>query len=325
MDCNSTSVFVTCATILALTALNVTGIKRGAGIAVVLTGVKALALVLIVALALSLAKGHAGNFAALPSPQPLLGALAPVMAAIMWTYDGWSDAAAVAGEVSQPQRRIPRILVLGTLGTTALYVAVNAVYVWLVPLDEMRATSTVAPLVMERLVGSAGGTVVTVLIVISTFGATHASIIVGSRVVFAQARARLFFAFPGRVHPRFHTPDVALWLQAGLACVVTIYLETFDALMGGFVFTMWIFYGLAAAVIIVLRVRRPEAERPCRCWGYPWTPVIFMLVAAGMTGLSIAESPRATLPWLGVLLVGVPVYSIWKRAVGASGADPPTV
>ena len=117
--------------------------------------------------------------------------------------------------------------------------------------------------------------------------------------------------------------SVALWLQAGLACAATIYLETFEALMGGFVFTMWIFYGLAAVVIIILRVRLPGAERPYRCWGYPWMPIIFTLVAAGMTVLSIAESPRATLPWLGVLLVGAPVYSIWKRAARASDAEPP--
>jgi amino acid transporter len=269
--------------------------------------------VVLVMVALALMKGSAANFAATPSPQPFVLALAPVLAAILWTYDGWSDAAAVAEEIKEPQKRIPRIFLVGTIGTTILYLAVNAVYIWLIPLPEMRATPTVAPAVMERLIGQTGGTAVTVMILVSTFGAAHASIIVGSRVVFAQARDRLLFAFPGRVHPKYQTPAVALWVQAFLACLAALTLQHFEALMGGFVFTMWIFYGLSAAVVIVLRLRRPQAPRPYKCWGYPIVPATFTAAAAGMTVLSIRESPKDTLPWLAVLLAGVPVYSLWRR------------
>jgi APA family basic amino acid/polyamine antiporter len=304
---------VTCGLIVLLTWLNVTGMRRGAGVAVALTGLKALALALIVVVALVLMKGSGANFASTPSPQPFVFALAPVLAAILWTYDGWSDTVAVAEEITEPQRRIPRIFLLGTLGTMALYLAVNATYIWLVPLSEMRETATVAPLVMQRLVGPAGSTLVTIMILVSTLGATHASLIVGSRVIFAQARDRLFFAFPGHVHPVYRTPAVALWVQAALACLAAIVLKHFEALMGGFIFTMWIFYGLSAAAIIVLRVRRPELARPYKCWGYPVVPVIFTLAAAGMTLMSIRESPKDTLPWLGVLLAGIPAYSLWRR------------
>ncbi len=311
---------VTCVVIVILSGVNITGMKRGAGMAVVLTGLKVAALALIVLVAILLMKGSAANFAATPAPKPFVFALAPVLAAILWTYDGWSDTAAVAEEIAAPQRRIPRIFVLGTVGTMALYVAVNAVYIWLVPLAEMRETATVAPLAMERLVGQLGGTVVTVLILVSTLGATHASLIVGSRVIFAQARDRLFFAFPGKVHPTYQTPAVALCVQAVLACAAAIGLQHFERLMGGFVFTMWIFYGLSAAAIIVLRLRRPHVERPYRCWGYPVVPVIFTLAAAGMTVLSIHESPWDTLPWLGVLLAGVPAYSLWRHFTGPNAA-----
>jgi len=303
----------TCTLIILLTAVNVIGIKPGAGIAVVLTGLKVCALVLIVAVAVAMLKGSADNFAPVPAPQSLLWALAPVVAAILWTYDGWSDAAAVAEEIAEPQKRIPRIFLLAVLGTSVLYVAVNAVYIWLVPLEEMRETATVAPAVMQRLIGPAGGTVVTVLVLVSTLGATHASIIVGSRVIFAQARDRLFFGFPARVHPGFHTPAVALCIQAGLACVAAAVLEQFEALMGGFVFTMWIFYGVAAAAVVVLRWKRPDARRPYRCWGYPVVPATFTAAAVGMTILAIAESPPDTIPWLAVLLAGIPAYALWRR------------
>ncbi|MBN1510391.1 MAG: amino acid permease, partial [Phycisphaerae bacterium] len=267
---------VTCVTILLLTGLNVTGMKRGAGVAVLLTGFKTLALAAIVGAAVILMKGDAAHFAALPVSRPFLAALAPAMIAIFWAYDGWSDVSAVAEEVREPQRLIPRIFLIGTVGITALYVAVNAVYFWLVPLEEMRTTNTVAPLVMSRLLGPAAGTVVTVMIMVSVLGCTHASAIVGSRVMFAQARDRLLFSFLGRVHSRFQTPSSALWAQAVLACVASIGLRHFERLIGGFVFTLWIFYGLAAVSIFTLRVRRPDLPRPFRCWGYPVVPAVFI-------------------------------------------------
>lgn len=304
---------ITCAVIILLTAINVRGMRLGSGIATTLTTLKVLALLAIVALAVGLTGGVSANFTPTPAPQPFGLALAPVLAAILWTYDGWSDAAAVAEEIREPQRRIPRIFLLGTLGTIMLYVAVNAVYIWLVPLDEMRGKDTVAPLVIQRLIGDTAGTVVTTVILVSTLGAAHASMIVGSRVVFAQARDRLLFGFPGRVHRKYHTPAVALWVQAGLACAATLGLKHFDRLIGGFVFTMWIFYGLAGLALIVLRLRCPQAPRPYRCWGYPHVPVLFIAAAAGMTVLSIHESPKENLPWLLVLVLGHDAYSLWRR------------
>jgi len=307
---------ITCGLILILTAINVRGMRPGAGLAVILTGCKTLALVLIVAAALLLRKGDAAHFvpgAGGANLGTIVAAVAPVLAAILWTYDGWSDTVGVAEEIREPDKRILRVLLLSTVGTGLLYVAVNAVYIWMIPLETMRGTPTVAPLVMERLVGPAAGTAVTLLVLLSTAGAAHGSIIVGARVTFAQARDRLMLAFPGRVHPKFQSPAAALWTQALLACLAAIVLARFEKLMGGFVFTMWIFYGMSAAAIFVLRIRRPDQARPYRCWGYPLVPALFVLSSAGMTGLLIRESPRNTLPWLGVLLAGAPVYLLWRR------------
>lgn len=304
---------VTCALILLLAGLNTTGLKRGAALAVVLTGFKAAALAAIVAVALAVGEGSAANFAAVESPKPLLAALVPVFTAILWTYDGWSDSAAVAEEIREPQKRLPRVFLLGTLVVTGLYLAINAVYLWLIPLPELRASETVAPLVMKRLLGEAGATAVTVMIMVSVLGAVHASMICGARVTFAQARDRLFFAFPAAVHPKFGTPWVALWLQAVLACVAVLGFGTFERITDGFIFTSWIFYGLAGAALFVLRASRPDAERPYRCWGHPVVPGLFVLAAGAMTVISIVDAPVKSGLWLLVLVAGLPAYELWKR------------
>jgi APA family basic amino acid/polyamine antiporter len=244
---------------------------------------------------------------------PLWKAFAPVMYGVLFTYDGWADVSGVAGEVENPSRTLPRILLFGTLATIVIYVAVNAVYCSLVPLTEMRDLKTVVPLVMERLIGSTGGKVVAAMIVLSTLGATHAAILTGARVTWAQARDGLLFRFLGRVHPTFHTPDVSLWIQALTGCAAVLYIRAFKDLSEAYGFLMWIFYAGVAASVLVLRRTRPDLERPYKCWGYPAVPIVFIIVSLGMTALYIAQSPKATLPWLGVLLLGLPAYTIWTR------------
>lgn len=305
---------VTTAVLVVLTAVNVRGVELGAGIAMVLTALKVLALGAIVAAALATSSSHAAHFAASPAPVPFIKAIAPVMYAIMWTYDGWSDVGAIAGEVRNPQKNLPRIYLIGTAAVMLLYVAVNAVYMGLIPLGEMRQINDVAPEVARLLLGGAGaGAVVAIVVLVSTIGSTHGSIMTGARVSFAQAQDHLLFEFLAQVHPRFATPAVALWTQMGLSITALWLLNGFDQMVSGFGFTMWIFYGLAAAVIFIMRVRRPLAERPFRCWGYPVVPGLFVVVAAAMTGLSVYGDPKNSLIWIGVLAAGIPAYFIWQR------------
>lgn len=304
---------ITCVILILLTYVNTLGMRTGGGVAVALTALKIGALAGIVLLAVALSAGDTANFRAAPLDKPLLLALAPVMAAVLWTYDGWSDVGAIAGEVRDPQRRLPLIYFGGTALMTLIYVVVNAVYVWLVPLDQMRPADTVAPLVMKRLLGSLGEIVVTVMILVSTLGSTHGSIITGARVTFAQAADGLLFRWLAAIHPAYATPHLSLWCQLALSCLAVIWLKKFDELAGGFIFTMWIFYGLAGAAVFVLRRRRPDLHRPYRCWGYPVVPVLFILAAAGMTVLSIIDKPLTCLLWLAVLLAGAPTYFLWTR------------
>ncbi len=314
---------VTCVVLIVLTIINTFHVELGGGFAIVLTSMKIAALVGIVVLAVFSGAGDSANFVASPVNKPLSASLIAVMSAILWTYDGWSDVGAIAGEVRNPQRELPRIFFMGTALVTLLYVLVNAVYFALVPLSGMREIETVAPLVAQRLLGAAGGIIVALVVLISTLGSTHGSILTGARYTFAQARDGLLFRPLGHIQPRFGTPDVSLWVQLVLSCLAVLCLRNFDRLINGFTFTMWIFYGLAGVTVIVLRWQRPQAERPYRCWGYPVVPLIFILAAAGMTTLSILNSfadrtaalrgiPDSLL-WLAVLLTGVPIYFVWEH------------
>lgn len=304
---------IACVVAVVLTGVNVVSVKGSSIMAMVLTSLKVLALAAIVGLGVVLMKGSVANFAGAPAPKPVWMGLAPAIFAILWTYDGWSDVASISGEVEEPARRLPRILLVGLAATMGIYLAVNVVYFSLVPVGEMANVKTIAPLVMERLLGTSGAKVVTAMVVISTLGATHAAILTGARVTFAQARDGLLFRFLGHVHPKFETPHVSLWAQAGLAIVVILWLREFQDMAEGFVFTLWIFHGLVATSVLVLRARRPELERPYKCWGYPWIPIVFIIVCVSMTVAYIAHAPRAALTWLGVLLIGPLAYTVWKR------------
>ncbi|MBV8880253.1 MAG: amino acid permease, partial [Planctomycetaceae bacterium] len=314
---------VASALILILTAVNAITVRGSSATAIAFTALKLASLGAIVGLSLVLTKGSAANFASGPAPVPLWKALAPVMYGVLWTYDGWAEVSAVTGEVEAPGRTLPRILFLGTAAVAVLYVAVNAVYCSLIPLAEMRELKTVAPLVMERLIGKGASVAVTLMIVVSTLGATHAAVLTGARVTWAQARDGLLFGFLGRVHPRFQTPDVSLWIQALLCCVALIWLRHYKDVSEGYGFLMWIFYGAAAGAVLVLRRKRPDLERPYRCWGYPAVPIVFMVVSLLMTVLFIAQSPKTTLPWLAVLLAGFGAHAIWIRST-AGGRMPPS-
>lgn len=319
---------LTTAILVTLTIVNVRGVGLAVAVARVLTSAKVLALVGIVALAFLLPGGSPAHLVAGPAPVHWSLALGPAMLGILWTYDGWADVGAVAGEVRDPQRNLPRVFLGGTLAVTGLYLAVNAAYHWVLPLPELRGLDTVAPALMQRLVGPAGGRLVALLVVVSAIGASHSGVLTGARVTFAQARDGLLFRALGGIHGRFQTPAASLWAQLLLAMLALWHPlllgrpegSPFQRLADGFTFTMWIFYGLAALSLFVLRVRAPDQPRPFRCWGYPIVPGLFLLASMAMTLLVVRgdlldpeSRGMATLPWLGVLLAGWPVWWLWER------------
>jgi len=310
---------LTCAALFVLTLINVLGVRGSARFAIVVTGLKytAIAAVIVLGVVAALrqvaAGDTAGHFQAVAAPKTLFLAIVPVMAAIMWTYDGWADVGAIAGEVKNPEKTLPRVYIIGTFAVIGLYMLANAVYLWHIPLPEMAATKTVAPLLLEKLAGPIGAAAVTVIIIVSTLGSSHASVMTGARVTFAQARDGLLFRFLAKIHPRYETPAVALWVQLALSCTAVMVLQDFSKLADSFVFTMWIFYGMGALSLFILRSKNREHVRPFRVPGYPFVPAVFVVASVAMTVLSIQRDPETTLMWLGVLAAGVPVYFVWTK------------
>ncbi len=321
---------LTCGALCFLTLINVLGVRGSARFAIVLTTIKYVAIAAIIVLGIAaairelLSPGAAsstGGFVTVPSTTSLFAAIVPVMAAIMWTYDGWSDVGAIAGEVKNPERTLPRVYIIGTISVIMLYLLINAVYLWHIPLPRMSQTDTVAPMLLNQLVGPIGGSAVAVLIILSTLGSSHASVMTGARVTFAQARDGLLFRFLGQIHPRFETPAVALYIQLALSCTAVLLLQDFASLAGTFVFTMWIFYGLGALALFRLRSqdRSIASDRLLfRVPGYPVVPAIFIAASVVMTVLSIRDDPRTTGIWLAVLASGVPVYFLWRKLYPAA-------
>ena len=337
------NVLLVCLALTVLTYINYLGMRLGSGVNLILTIIKIGCLGGIVACAVLHSFGFltapavAPVVAAIPVPIPdgqivsgaqaaSMLALAPLFSAILWTYDGWSDIGSIAGEVKEPQRNLPRIYLLGTVALIVIYVAVNLAYLSVLSLQEMRDSKAVASDVMLRLVGPVGATLVTIFVLISTLGATHASVLTGARVTFAQAQDGLLFRFLGRIHPTRQTPDIALWSQLILSCACAVFFKQFNNLAGGFVFTMWIFYGLGGIAMMRLRSTRPDLPRIYKCWGYPVVPLLFIASAAAMTILQVVDSfnsqtqPGNMPPWLqtcifiGVLVLGWPAYDLWRHA-----------
>ncbi len=314
--------WLTSGVLVLLTVVNIVGVRVGTSVAGVLTIAKVAALVAITVLAFTIGQRHELAFASSSPEGNKLWYLAVVaaMSGILWTYDGWSDVGSMAGEVRNPKRLLPISYIAGTVAVTGVYLAINAAYFWVMSLGEMRdpLNPSVAPVVAGRLIGEHAGTIVAIIIVVSTLGSTHGSIMTGARISYAQSRDGLLFRFLGRVHPTFQTPAVSLWVQLVLSLAALWGLKNFKEMADGFVFTMWIFYGLAAVSIFTLRRRRPDAERPYRCWGYPVVPAIFVLASILMTVLSVQgdlTNPKTkymSLIWLAVLFAGVPVYWIWS-------------
>lgn len=310
---------VPCVVLVVLTAINLVGVRLGTGVSIVLTAFKIAALLAIVGCAVVLGRGPGGGTLPPVPSKGILAAVTPVLYLVLWAYDGWSDVAAVAGEVREPQKNLPRILIVGTVATIVLYLAVNAAYMAVVPLEEMARTEAVAPLVMSRLVGPWGAKAMSIIILVSTIGSSHGAVLTGARITYAQARDGLFFRPLAHVHSRFQTPDVSLVVQMVLSCAAVLLFRDFNRLAEGFTFTMWIFYAMAAAAVIVLRKRRPDLDRPYRCWGVPGIPLVFIAAATAMTILSVVGMPEKTLPWLAVFVAGLPAYWIWKRLTVTRG------
>jgi len=232
--------------------------------------------------------------------------------AVLWCYDGWVDVTLVGGEVKQPERNLPRALLLSMLIITALYTALNLAYIAVLSVAGMAGRPLVAADFATRVLGPLGASFVAFLVMVSCLGATNGFVLTGPRVYYAMAHTHLFFDTLARVHPRFHTPHYALLVQAVWSCLLVLS-GTYEQLFTYVVFAGWVFYALAAVAVIVLRRRHPELPRPYLCWGYPVVPIVFVVFAVGLITNTFISDPRDSLIGTVLVLSGVPAYWLFRR------------
>jgi amino acid transporter len=294
--------------VLALTTINVVGIRWGTLTQNVLSSLKIGALGAIVLIGMAAGGAHSAWLAA-PAQPVSWSAWGVAFVFVLWTYGGWTEAAYVAEEVRDPERHVPRAIIGGVLLTTVLYLAVNATYLRYIPAAEMPGTPLVAATMMERALGPIGAQVITWMVACSAFGALNGYILTGGRILYAVGQDHRLFAALGVVDPRFRTPARALWLVAAIS-ILLVFTKTFDQIMTYSTVAISVFFLLTAFAVIRLRRTHPELPRPYRVWGYPITPLVYGLVVFGFILNVLVKEPVEALFGLGLVALGLPLYRI---------------
>ena len=304
---------VSIAAIAALTLVHVRGLGPGRLDQNTLAGVKVTAIVLLVALGLAIGHGDAAHLAAGGPVMPVSWFLALVP--VMFSYSGWNAAVYVAEEVRDPSRNVPLALALGTVTVVIIYVALNALYVFALPVDQLaslqdgRLIDTVA----ERLFGFATGNLIALFTIVSIAASISAMVLAGPRVYFAMARDGMFVRAAGRVHPRFRTPATAIVAQ-GVWSSVLVLSGTLAQLVTYTGFAVVLFAGVAVSALFVLRRRDSGAPRRFSALGYPWAPAIFVVASVAMVANSFWRDPASSLAGVALIAAGLPVYFVIRRA-----------
>jgi basic amino acid/polyamine antiporter, APA family len=308
---------VAIATILVLSAINYVGVRYGTAVQTAFTIVKVGAVILIALAGLAAIGGTpaADSSTSISGAQqaaivPSLRAFVSAVVAGLFAFGGWHMVTYTGDETVDARRTIPRALLIGTLVVTASYIAVNAAYLVVLSPQAVAASNRVAADFADRVLGSGGAAAMSALVVLSTLGAMTGIILTGPRVYLAAAQDGLLVRWIGDVHPRFGTPHHAIALQAVWASVL-VGTGTYRALFTRVVYTEWIFFGLMAAGIFILR-RRPGYAPAHRAWGYPVLPLVFIVATAFIVINQLVSDPRESAVGLLIVLAGLPVY--WVRA-----------
>lgn len=244
-------------------------------------------------------------------PIPSLSVFLAAMLSAFWAYDGWLSVAFVSGEIRNPARNVPLALIIGILVVMVLYLLLNAAFLNVLSPAQLAAlgeNDIAASVISDRLFGGRGGLFISSLIFISALGSLNGIVLTYSRIYYKMALDGSFLPAAGRVHPRFHSPHIALLLAMGMSCLL-VFAGNFDELTDTIVFAGFLFYGLLAVGLIRLRRSRKLTATGT---GYPWIPAIYILFTAGMIISSAISAPGQMLVGAGLILAGVPFYFLFR-------------
>jgi APA family basic amino acid/polyamine antiporter len=300
---------VALAAIAAMTGVNYFGVTAGAAVQKGLTVLKLAGLAVLIGGAF-LHPAHAPIAA--PTGGFSLRHFGVAMIAGVLAYDGWMALSCVAGEVRNPKRNLSLALALGVAVVMTVYVLANIAYLRVLTVAEIASADRVGALAAERAMGPAGGALVSLTILLSIAGAMNGWLLTAPRMYFAQARDGLFLRAFASIHPRHQTPHFAILLFGTWSAFLAVS-GTYDALASYAMFSAWVFYGLTAAGVLLLRRRQPDRPRPFTMWGYPATLLLFLLVALGFVLNTLLATPGPAGVATLIILSGVPVFYFWKK------------
>ena len=298
--------------IIMLSAVHIFGLGPGRIVQNLLAGAKVAVLVAFVVLGFGIGQGDLAHFGAGGTVSPALWALALIP--VMFSYSGWNAAAYVAEEMRDPERNVPFALGLGTVVVVVIYLLLNALYVYALPVAEFATIDArVVDATADRLFGPAVAAPFAAASVVMIAASISAMVMAGPRVYYAMARDGQFPAFAARVHPRYRTPSLAIAAQ-GVWASLLVLSGRFDQLVEYTGFAVVLFAGVGVASLFVLRHRHPDEPRPFRAWGYPVAPFIFAAASFLIVLNALWRSPATSGAGLLVILAGLPVYLLMGRA-----------
>lgn len=297
-----------------LVIVNYIGVRWGALLQNLLTFLKFGALLAVCGVIFFFGKGNLKNFSQ-PSPTfspDFIGKFGLALVAALWAYKGWETATFSAGEIKKPEKNLPLGLLSGTIMVIAIYLIANFAYLYVVPVSEMAGSDRIASDAMNRVVGPLGASIIAFIILFSITGAANGTVLTGPRVYFAMARDGLFFKKVAEVHRKFLTPHVSI-LIIGIWSAILSLTGTFEQLFTYVIFGEWLFFGLVAGAVMILRFKKPEIHRPYKTWGYPLTPALFILSALFISVNTLIKEFWNSMAGLLIIALGIPFYIYWRR------------
>lgn len=317
----SLGTFFSIVAVLILSGIHYVGVRQGVLLQNILTTLKIGSLLGIILLGVLVGKGSTEHFVPFfdmskVTDMSLFGA---AFIPVIFAYAGWNAVIYLAGEVKQPERILPRALVRANLLVILLYLAINVVYIYAVPVTQMKGALRVSEVATTALLGYQTSAWITAIITLSIFGALNVVIMLGPRIYYAMAQDGVFFRGLARVHPTFGTPSNAIVLQALWSCILVL-TGTFDALFTYVSVTISLFSALTVGSVMVLRFKRPDLKRPYKLWGYPFVPIFFVLVSLWIAWGSLVSKPWESFGGVVIVGLGIPAYYFWKnQAIAKSG------
>jgi APA family basic amino acid/polyamine antiporter len=301
------------AVVIIAALIHIRGVGPGRLASNVLTTLKIVSLVVFIAFGLTAGTGSPSNLTQTAGSVTMTGLLFAFIP-VMFTYSGWNAASYMAEEIRDPGRNVPRSLMLGTAAVIAIYALINVLYLYVIPIGELATLGgrSILDVVGDRLLGERAGDIMAVVAIISLAAGINAWTFAGPRVYFAMARDNAFFKSAARVHPKYKTPAASIIAQAALT-IALILTGSLDSIANYVGFAITLFAGTAVAAVFVLRAREPNAPRPFKALGYPWTPAIFVLVSAAIVVNAFYSDTRVSVTGTLIILAGIPLYYYFTR------------